>query len=129
MSVVLPVTIIPTNTPPPDEDLGENEYRAATTLNLTCQMAEAVGIVAYQWRSTCDNCFASANSTAQSIISEQLLSSDTGTHTCNAMDSVGNTGIATFMMTVVGESALMYRAEELCQISFSIPCRCWLLCC
>ena len=92
------VTIVPTYTPPPDVDLGPNEYRAATTLTLTCIVGGATGTVSYQWTSSFEN-----NLITQSITRDQLRPQENGTHTCTATDGDGDTGSGSIEVIVVGE--------------------------
>ena len=54
----LNVSILPVYDAPPDVILGEDEYRAASLLTLSCQVTGATGTVSYQWSSTCTgDCF------------------------------------------------------------------------
>ena len=95
----LAVTIIVTYTPPPDVvDLGPNEYRAATTLNLTCVVEGATGTVSYKWMTSFND------NDIQSITRNILRPADTRTHTCTATDDDGNeTGSGSIDVIVVGK--------------------------
>ena len=100
--IVLPVTIIPAYMAPSDVDLGPYEYRAASTLTLTCMVQEAaIGNVVYTWTSTSSSSLADSK-TGQSVFRNQLQSRDTGTHTCTATDGRGNTGNHSIEIRVVG---------------------------
>ena len=92
------VTIVPTYTPPPDVALSPNEYRAATSLTLTCVVVGETRTVSYEWTSSFGG-----YSTSESITRGQLQSQDTGTHTCTAMDDDGNTGSGSIEVIVVGK--------------------------
>ena len=98
----LQLTINVDYTSPPDFVGGSNDYRAASTLLLTCQVTGATGTVTYLWISTCSsNCFV-LGKTDQTISRITLRSSDSGTHTCTATDSVGNSGSASIMANIIG---------------------------
>ena len=101
----LNVTIDVDYTPPPDFVGGANDYRAASSVNLTCQVEGATRTETYQWTSTCTgpktNCFVPGK-TNQTISRSSLHSTDSGNHTCTANRS-SLTGSATIEMNVVGE--------------------------
>ena len=96
----LMVTIVPTYTPPPDVDLGPNEYRAATTLTLTCMVEGASRTVSYQWMTSFEG---DEDLTTPSITRDQLRPQENGTHTCTATDGDGVTGSGSIEVIVVGE--------------------------
>ena len=79
-------------------------HQASSSLNLTCSVqGQSDAQLSYQWTSTCTgNCFV-LGSTTQSITQTALHSVDSGTHTCSVTDALGNQGMATIQMTVVGE--------------------------
>ena len=93
----LTVTIDVDYTPPPDFVGGPNDYRAASSVTLTCQVAGTI-----MWSSTCtgpsSNCFVPGQ-TSKTIRRTVLHSTDSGMHTCNAT----RVGSATIEMNVVGE--------------------------
>ena len=98
LSPDLTVTIVPIYTPPPDViDLGENEYRAASRLTLTCMVEGATGMVGYSWMTSFNN------DDMQTITRVVLRPADTGNHTCTATDSGGEIGMDSIQVTVVGE--------------------------
>ena len=81
-------------------------YEAASSVELSCQFESAEIFfepVRYEWTSTCTgDCFV-LGSTAATITQLVLRSIDVGTHTCMAVDSVGNIGVATTDISVYGE--------------------------
>ena len=88
---------------PPDQypDYSPPNYRAASSVTLTCVVSGAAGSVAYRWSSTCRECFASKSSS--SVVSENLLRSrDAGVHTCTVTDSLGNKANASTWMNIHG---------------------------
>ena len=86
-------------TPPPDFNGGPNDYRAASSVTLTCDVSGNSW-----WSSTCtgpsSNCFVPGKTT-ETISRLVLRSTDSGTHTCTSTRGIGNT--ATIEMNVVGE--------------------------
>ena len=93
----LTVQIFPAYTPPPDFNGGPNDYRAASSVTLTCQVS--AGMIR-GWSSTCtSNCFVQAQTT-ETITRTVLRSTDSGNHTCTATRDVKS---ATIEMNVVGE--------------------------
>ena len=97
MSVSINVVYVP----PSDAVLGANEYRAASTVELNCQVEGATGRETFEWTSTCDGCFADGP-TVPSVRQEQLRSIDNGTHTCTVtLDRI--TGSVGIVMNVVGK--------------------------
>ena len=115
----LTVSIDVDYTPPPDFVGGPNEYRAASTVFLTCQVVG--GGWTYQWSSTCTgpsrNCFVPGKAT-ETITRIVLRSTDSGNHTCTAARGIG-TGSATIGMNVVGE--YVYMDESIGCSSTHIP--------
>ena len=97
----LQLTINVDYTSPPDFVGGSNDYRAASTLLLTCQVTGGSGTISYLWISTCTGCFV-LRKTDQTISRITLRSSESGTHTCTATDSVGNSGSASIMANIIG---------------------------
>ena len=90
-------------TPPSDFNGGHNDYRAASSVILTCHVEG--GGWAFQWSSTCSgpssNCFVPGERT-ETITRTVLRSTDSGTHTCTATRGE-MTGSDTIEMNVVGE--------------------------
>ena len=95
---------------PPEEGYQPPNYRAASSVTLTCRAVGATGRIRFLWSSTCSSCFAivpggyyysySSHSRSRSF----LVSRDAGTHTCSAYDtSQGISGSASTVMKVVGE--------------------------
>ena len=101
---VLTVTIDVDYTPPPDFVGGPNDYRAASTVTLTCRVIG--GGWTFQWSSTCtspgSDCFVPGKTTL-AISRDTLRSTDSGNHTCTATRGIGITGSATIEMNVVGK--------------------------
>ena len=101
----LSVSIMIDRTDPSDFVGGPNDYRAASSVTLTCQVEGATGAETYLWTSTCtgpnSNCFVPGKITAE-IDRGTLRSTDSGTHICTATRG-GLTGSATIEMNVVGE--------------------------
>ena len=96
-AALLNVSITIDYTPPPDAVLGENEYRAASSILLTCEVEVTEGAVTYSWVTT-------LGEGSEDQIRESILGSeDTGNHTCAAIDSTGNSGTATVEINVVGK--------------------------
>ena len=96
-AAALNVSITIDYTPPPNAVLGENEYRAASSILLTCEVEGAEGAVTYSWVTT-------LGEGSEDQIRESILGSeDTGNHTCMAVDSTGNSGSATIEISVVGK--------------------------
>ena len=122
----LNVSILPVYDAPPDVILGEDEYRAASLLTLSCQVTGATGTVSYQWSSTCTgDCFFdgtnNAHTTAQNISTSFrgnadtmydffLRSTDAGTYTCEASDDSDNTntGSGSREVKIVGKLSVLY---------------------
>ena len=96
---IVTVTIDVDYTPPPDFVGGPNDYRAASTVTLTCKVS--TGMIS-GWSSTCtgssSNCFVQTQTT-ETISRTVLRSTDSGSHTCTATRG----GSATIEMNVVGE--------------------------
>ena len=96
---IVSVTIDVDYTPPPDFVGGPNDYRAASSVTLTCKVSAGI---TDGWSSTCtgpsSNCFVPGKTT-ENISRLVLQSSDSGTHTCYATRG----GNATIEMNVVGE--------------------------
>ena len=94
----LSVTIDIDYTPPPDFVGGPNDYRAASSVTLTCQVERVTQTVSYDWTTT-------LSLFNESTLRRDILhSDDTGNHTCTVTDrSSGLTGRATIEMNIVGE--------------------------
>ena len=98
----LNVTIDVDYTSPPDFVGGPNEYRAASTLILICQVTG--GSWTYDWTSTCSTgCFINSQTFQNQVVDRTVLQSvDSGTYTCMATRG-SDTGSATIEINVVGE--------------------------
>ena len=88
---------------PPDFKLQTPPYyRPASSVTLTCE-SDGVGLLRYQWSSTCStSCFAS-DSTSNAISTDILKSNDAGEHTCTVTDAAGHTGSAVTAMRLMGK--------------------------
>ena len=88
---------------PPDQypDYSPPNYRAASSVTLTCVVSGTVGSVSYRWSSTCRSCFASSSSSS-SISESMLRSHDAGVHTCTVTDGIGNRKNVSIQMNIVG---------------------------
>ena len=77
--------------------------QAASSLNLTCSPSGALlPPLSYQWTSTCSgSCFV-LQGASQTLIQSSLHSIDSGSHTCQVTDDLGNTGTATVEVIVNG---------------------------
>ena len=89
-------------------------FQAATALNLTCNVS---GVfyppLSYRWTSNCTgDCFV-LERVASTISQMALRAIDSGAHTCSVVDAVGNVGMATFEMNVVGERKLVSKVVAL----------------
>ena len=105
----LAVSIAVDYTPPSNAVLGVNEYRAASTILLTCLVEGATGTAIYTWDSTLGE---EDNNQREGMA---LLSSDTGNHTCMVTDGIGNTGSASAEIIVVGmflAGAMIYNNND-----------------
>ena len=114
---------MPTYTPPPDFVGGPNDFRAASTVTLTCEVDGATGAETYLWTSTCtgpgSSCFiytgSGASKITQAISRTTVRSSDSGSHTCTATRTTPSeaSGTATFEMNVIGGCAHLYLYQQL----------------
>ena len=88
---------------PPDQypDYSPPNYRAASSVILTCAVSGITGSINYQWSSTCNSCFAS-NSSLRSVSESMLRSRDGGNHTCTVTDSNGNEISTSIEMNIIG---------------------------
>ena len=105
----LTVTIDVDYNAPSDFVGGPNDYRAASTVTLTCRVQEATGVETYLWTSTCTgpltHCYVPGR-TSHTITRTTLRSTDSGMHTCTATNPITRwTGSATIEMNVVGMCA------------------------
>ena len=91
------VTIDVDYSPPSDFVGGPNDYRAASSVILTCQV-KGTGAETYRWTSSLPAVSNQPNMRSRT----NLRSSDSGSHTCTATRD-GMTGSATIEMNVVGE--------------------------
>ena len=100
----LAVTIDVSYSKPSDFSLDPPNYRAGSSITLTCRVEGVVDGLTYSWSSTCThNCFVRGKTT-RSVTRHGLHSVDSGTHTCNVTDALGCTGNATIDMNVMGKN-------------------------
>ena len=93
--------------PPSDFTLQPPYYRAASSVNLTCNLEGLEGDIFYNWTSTCSgNCFVVSGRSSRLMSKWALQSTDSGFHTCTVSDIGGCVGNATIEMKVVGERLL-----------------------
>ena len=104
MHAGLTVTISVDYTPPPNANLGPNEYRAGSgPVTVTCIAQGGTGSINYQWSSTCSpSCLFSSSTSSQ--ISEMFIRASLwqGTHTCTVTRG-STTRSVTVVFNVVGE--------------------------
>ena len=94
----LAVSIDVDYTPPADSVLGPNEYRAASSVVLTCIVEGQEGPVNYTWDSTL-----AVGESPNQRTRNALGSDDTGTHTCNVTEDAINFESASIEINVVGK--------------------------
>ena len=111
------VTIDVDYTPPVDFDRPSlSDYRAGSgPVTLTCQVEGATGTVTYSWSSECSGTSCVEQSgTDQSLLVTSAVGFlragvDDGTYTCTATDSVGVTGSADTVISIIGMFCAMYQ--------------------
>ena len=79
-------------------------FQAATAVNLTCNVSGVFYLpLSYRWTSNCTgDCFVLGRMTS-TIYQMALHAIDSGTHTCSVVDAVGNVGMATTEINVLGK--------------------------
>ena len=120
----LAVNIIPLNT---DATLGENQYRAASQLTLSCQVTGAIAALTYMWTSTCTGgCAISGTVSGQNVsVSDRgmffnfLRPDDAEMYTCAASDAFTNMGSDSTDVDIVGKLIYFSSAVILfCRASY-----------
>ena len=102
----LVVTIDVSYSKPSDFSMDPPNYRAGSSITLTCRVEGVTDGLTYIWSSTCThNCFV-RGMTTQNVTRHGLHSVDSGTHTCNVTDALGCKGNATIVMDVMGKVSL-----------------------
>ena len=108
LSTELNVTVSTDYTGAPGEnpdDLGPNEFTAASILNLNCRVQGSSGTLTYEW-SECTGCSLSSDTSTLRLAQPALNSYHAGIYTCTVSESgrpdSGNSD--SFTVTVVGES-------------------------
>ena len=105
----LAVTIDVSYSNPSDFSLDPPNYRAGSSVTLTCRVAGAGQGLTYLWSSTCTyNCFVKGRTT-QNVTRNGLYSVDSGTHSCNVTDALGHSGNASIDMIIMGKTKLLCR--------------------
>ena len=100
----LRVTIGVRYSKPSDFSLDPPNYRAGSSVTLTCRVEGMQEGLMYIWSSTCTHsCFVKGRTT-QSVTRHGLRSVDSSTHTCAVIDTLGSTGNATIDMNVIGKA-------------------------
>ena len=106
------VAISVSYTPPPDVELGSNEYRAASgPVIVSCIVTGGTGNISYQWTSDCRGCPFN-NAASMSIEREAVHSGDTGNHTCMATTAEVE-GNANITFTVRGENIKQCHLQDI----------------
>ena len=100
-------------------------YRAGSSITLTCRVEGVTDGLTYLWSSTCThNCFV-RGMTTQNVTMHGLRSVDCGTHMCNVTDAVGRKGTATIVMNVTGKENCYFLYRNLTPFSTSLVPRPW----
>ena len=93
-----------------NQSIAAAEYLAGSSVVLSCSATGAVGLVTYEWTSTCTGeCFITSQSTQNTVIKDSIHSIDGGNHTCTITDDIGNSGSTTIQMHVAGTLALVIK--------------------
>ena len=75
----------------------------AQPLAFACHTQGGTEEYFYQWSSNCTgNCFV-ASQISQSLMRDALHSSDSGNHTCTVLDSAGNSGSSSIIISAIGK--------------------------
>ena len=117
----LAVTIDVSYSKPSDFSMDPPNYRAGSSMTLTCRVDGVTDGLTYSWSSTCaHNCFVRGRTT-QNVTRHGLRSVDSGTHTCNVTDALGHRGTAAIVMNVTGKASYVFGSQEIknCYIHFT----------
>ena len=117
----LVVTIDVSYSKPADFSMDPPNYRAGSSITLTCRVEGVTDGLTYSWSSTCTHdCFV-RGMTTQNVTRHGLHSLDSGTHTCNVSDALGHRGNATIVMNVTGKAGYVFGSQEIknCCIHFT----------
>ena len=97
-------------------------HQASSSLNLTCSVSGCSRVQSsYQWTSTCTgNCFV-LGGRSPNLVQTALHSADSGNHTCLVADVLGNHGMATVQIFVVGKFIIKeYNIPYVCVINAGV---------
>ena len=94
--------------------LSNGTSQVGTPHQLVCQTggssSHLVGVLTYQWTSTCTGqSFVLGQASVAAVSTQYLKAVDAGVHTCTVTDSVGNTGNASVEISTTGELVLYYN--------------------
>ena len=104
----LAVTIDVSYSKPSDFSLDPPNYRAGSSITLTCSVDGVEDGLTYSWSSTCTHsCFVKGKTT-QNVTRNGLCSVDSGTHTCSVTDALGYSGNASIDMIIMGKTNCYY---------------------
>ena len=118
----LTVTIDVSYSKPSDFSLDPPNYRAGSSVTLTCRVEGTRQGLTYLWSSNCThNCFVKGRTT-QNVTRNGLYSVDSGTHMCNVTDALGHSGNASIVMTIIGKGNCRF-SDQLLAIKGKGNCR------
>ena len=104
----LVVTIDVSYSKPADFSMDPPNDHAGSSITLTCRVEGVTDGLTYSWSSTCThNCFV-RGMTTPNVTRHGLHSLDSGTHTCNVANTMGQKGTAAIVMNVTGKALFMH---------------------
>ena len=95
-----------------DFSMDPPNYRAGSSITLTCRVEGVTDGLTYSWSSTCTHSCFVRGMTTQNVTRHGLRSVDSGTHMCNVTDAVGRKGSATIAMNVTGMANFVLVSES-----------------
>ena len=109
----LAVTIDVSYTKPSDFSMDPPNYRAGSSITLTCRVEGVTDGLTYSWSSTCaHNCFV-RGMTTQNVTRHGLRSTDSGSHTCSVTDTLARRGTAIIVMNVTGKAGYVFGSQRI----------------